>query len=208
MIKDWFADLVPLEARRWIITMLIFMVAFVGAVAWWMSRPTPVQEPPAPAVRQIDGSLILQRQATTPTARPKQRIPPAAKVERVAQVIVQPEAPAPAAGQPCPPVTVDLSLIREPDGGRRILASSPDGQIVKGLDVPVEPIVLPAPEKRWAAGVSWSPIDSTSGIWIERDINLPLVNLAARVGIDLNQSAGVHTSATGIDARLRIGIAF
>jgi len=208
MIQDWFDDLIPPDARRWILGMLVFMAAFVGVVAWWMNRTESAPEPAAPEVRQSDGSLILERQATTPTARPKQRIPPAAKVERVAQVIVQPEAPAPAAGQPCPPVTVDLSLIREQDGGRRILASSPDGKIVGGIDVPVEPINLVEPRKRWAAGLSWSPLDRTSGIWVERDIRIPLINLAARVGVDVNQSGGVHTSAGGIDARLRVGIAF
>jgi len=201
MITDWFAELVPPEARRWIIALLIFMVAFVGAVAWWMSRPIPMPEPPAPAVRQDDGSLILERKPD-PAAKPKQQIPRRAKVERVASVTVQPDAPAPESRNPCPPVTVDLTLIREPDGARRILASSPNGQVVGGLDVPVEPITLPAPAKRWAAGLSWSPIDRTSGIWIERDM------WRVRVGAELNQAAGVHTSATGFDARVRIGITF
>ncbi len=207
MTTDWFADLVPPEARRWIIAMLIFMAVFAGGLAWWMSHSETAPEPPAPAVRQSDGSLILERKSD-PAARPKQQIPKRANVERVAAVTVQPDAPAPEAGKPCPPVTVDLSLIREQDGGRRILASSPDGKIVGGIDVPVEPITLPAPAKRWAAGLSWSPLDRTSGIWIERDIRIPLINLAARVGVDVNQSGGVHTSAGGIDARLRVGIAF
>jgi len=43
---------------------------------------------------------------------------------------------------------------------------------------------------------------------VERDVEIPLVSLAARIGIDLNQTAGVHTSASGLDARVRIGIAF
>ena len=70
----------------------------------------------------------------------------------------------------------------------------------------MEPITLPAPAKRWAAGLSWSPIDGTSGIWIERDIQIPLIHLATRVGVDFNQAGA--TSAGGIDARLRVGIAF
>lgn len=166
-------------------------------------RPTPTPEPAAPQQRQTDGALLIERQATTPTAKPKQQIPKRAKVERVAQVTVQPDAPAPAAGQPCPPVTVDLSLIREPDGGRRILASSPDGEVVAGLDVPVEPmLVMPAPAKRWAAGLSWSPSERTSGVWIERDL------WRVRVGLDIHQAGGLHTSASGVDARVRVGITF
>jgi hypothetical protein len=207
MIADWFSNTIKpaITPAVWIWLAIMFAALSAGAT-WWLMRPGAAPEQPALEQRQADGSLILQRQATTPTVRPKQRIPPAAKLERVAQVIVQPDAPAPEAGQPCPPVTVDLTLIREQDGGRRILASSPDGVVVGGIDVPVEPIVMPAPAKRWAAGLSWSPIDRTSGIWIERDLMIPLVNLAVRVGVDLNQA--VHTSASGLDPRMRIGIAF
>jgi hypothetical protein len=205
MMQDALDELIPPAARRWIIATILFMLSFAAAV-WWFMRPVPVIETAAPEQRQSDGSLILERQPTTPTAQPKQQTPRRAKVERIAHVTVQPDAPPPAAGKPCPPVTVDLSLIREPDGGRRILASSPDGVVVGGIDVPVEQIILPAPAKRWAAGLSWSPIDRTSGIWIERDLMIPLVNLAVRVGVDLNQA--VHTSASGLDPRMRIGIAF
>jgi hypothetical protein len=35
------------------------------------------------------------------------------------------------------PLTLDLTLTRTPDGGHRVIASTPDGMIVKGLDVPV-----------------------------------------------------------------------
>lgn len=44
----------------------------------------------------------------------------------------------------CPPVTVDLSLVRLKDKTRRVVASSPDGQILSGLDIPIEA----APEVR------------------------------------------------------------
>jgi hypothetical protein len=206
MIRQWARAWLPPEARRWIVATLLFMALFAGAV-WWYTRPVPAPETPAPAQRQADGSLILARQPD-PAAPPKQQLPPRAKLERVVSVTVQPRAPSPAPGQPCPPVTVDLSLIKEPDGARRILASSPDGQIVGGLDVPVEPIVMPAPANRWGAGLSWSPINRTSGIWIERDMRIPLVNVVARVGLDINQAGGVQTSASGIDARVRVGIAF
>jgi hypothetical protein len=35
-------------------------------------------------------------------------------------------------------VTVDLSLVRMPDKTRRVIASSPDGKILSGVDVPIE----------------------------------------------------------------------
>lgn len=40
----------------------------------------------------------------------------------------------------CPPVTVDLSLVRMPDKTRRVVASSPDGVVLSGVDIPVEPL--------------------------------------------------------------------
>jgi hypothetical protein len=38
---------------------------------------------------------------------------------------------------------VDLSLVRTPDNGRRVIASSPDGKILSGVDVPLEPVAVP-----------------------------------------------------------------
>lgn len=146
--------------------------------------------------------MILERR-TDPVVTPRQKIPPRAKVERVTRVTVQPDTPAPKAGQPCPPVTVDMTLIREPDGGRRVLASSPDGQVVGGLDVPAEPAApLPAP-RRWAAGLSWSPVTRTAGVWADRDLRVPLLNIQARLGVEAHQD-----EAQGLDVRLRVGFAF
>jgi len=171
-----------------------------------MRPPTPATEPPVPQVQQPDGSMILERRPD-PAPRPKQRLPKHARVERVAQVTVQPDAPAQEAGQPCPPVTVDMTLTRDPDGARRVLASSPDGRVVGGIDVPVLPTEIQPAPKRWAAGLSWSPTDRTSGVWVERDARIPLIDLDVRLGLDLHQTAGMHTSA-GMGGRLRIGFMF
>jgi hypothetical protein len=132
--------------------------AFVagGMLGWKLRAPKRVIETPAPAVVQPDGSLILERRPD-PAARPQQQIPKGAVVERIDRVRVRsfvaatdptpgsaPEAkdnPQPAT--PCPDVTVDLSLVRMPDQTRRVIASSPDGQIVGGLDVPVESAAVP-----------------------------------------------------------------
>lgn len=203
------------DANRWDVLswMIPAMVALVlvacgAAVGWWWAQPDgQPAEAPAPAQRQPDNSLILERRPD-PAARPRQQIPPGTKVERITQVTVQPDAPPPPADQPCPPVTVDLSLIREPDGAHRVLASSPDGQVVGGIDVPVAPAEIPSPAKRWAAGLSWSPATRTSGIWVERDVRIPLIDVQARVGVDVRQAGGVQASAQGVDGLIRIGIAF
>jgi len=39
--------------------------------------------------------------------------------------------------EPPKQVTLDLALVRMPDGTRRVIASSPDGAVVGGVDVPV-----------------------------------------------------------------------
>lgn len=189
---------------RWVPLAAIAVAIFgAAAIGYWFGQPKPVQETAAPAQHQADGSVILERRPD-PQAKPKQQIPRKAKVERVAQVVVQPDAFADA-GKPCPPVTVDMSLIREPDGMRRVLASSPDGQVVGGLDIPVESAAPAAEPKRWAAGLSWAPISSTAGAWIERDV--PVFSQVVRVGAEVNQ-ARVDAYAAGVEARLRIGFAF
>jgi hypothetical protein len=182
------------------------LVACVAYAGWLIWRPMEVMEPPTPEMRQADGSLMLERRPD-PTARPRQQTPRGTTVERIARVTVQPDA-APESGPPCPPVTVDMTLIRDAGGGRRVLASSPDGQVVGGLDVPVEPMVIQPTQKLWASGVSWEPMQQTLGIWVERDLQMPLVDMAARVGVDINQ-VRVDTSARPeFEARIRVGLAW
>jgi len=192
---------------RWLLLALLLAVLAGAGLARWASTPATRMETAAPAERQADGSLKLERRPD-PAAKPAQHVPRGAKVERIAKVTVQPTRPAAEAGKPCPPVTIDMTLIREPDGGRRVLASSPDGQVVGGLDVPVEPIILPAPAKRWAAGLSIEPVHQTWGAWVDRDIEIPLVNLAARVGVEVNQTRALAYVGSGIEMRINFGVAF
>lgn len=154
-----------------VVALAVGCVAGMG-LGWALWRPKTVRETPAPAVRQADGSLILERRPET-TARPAQQIPRGAIVERVVKVTVQPRAlaalpaipgsaPAGVVGpvavtpqSPCPPVRVDLSLIRFQDFTRRVIASSPDGLVIGGLDVPMEPSGNPGPQLTRAAGITW-----------------------------------------------------
>jgi len=140
---------------------------FAGGMSlgWKMRAPKPGKlDPPAAAVRQSDGSLILEHKPD-PSAKPAQEIPKGSVVERIVYVTVKPRASGvdplpmigdvqqvvvvPAVATPCPPVRVDLTLIRQLDQTRRVIVSSPDGEVIGGLDVPVEA----APEQRvqkWA----------------------------------------------------------
>jgi len=139
---------------------------FAGGMSlgWKMRAPKPGKlDPPAAAVRQSDGSLIPERKPD-PSAKPAQEIPKGSVVERIVYATIKPKSAVdplpmigdvqqavvvPAVATPCPPVRVDLTLIRQPDQTRRVILSSPDGEVVGGLDVPVEA----APEQRvqkWA----------------------------------------------------------
>jgi hypothetical protein len=146
---------------------------------FWRQQPLP-QEIAAPAVRQKDSSLVLQR-APDAHAKPQQIIPKGATVERIEHIVVQPKAilPAvPAASSDsmkqtdsaraallvpevsretpiaCPPVRVDLTLYRLADKTQRVVASSPDGTVLDSLsvDTPVERALPPPKILRWSAG--------------------------------------------------------
>jgi hypothetical protein len=188
-----------------VIDRLLLSLATLAAgfgLAWWLfAAPTPKPEPAAAAVTQADGSLVIERAAQAPKTKPVHATPKGAKVERVVQVKVQPRAAdpaAPAASVP-KPVTVDLSLVRLPDQTRRVIASSPDGDIVGGLDIPVEPVPYVAP-RPWAAGLSYGPLDRSVGVWVDRDIG-PL-----RAGVEVVQRR--EPGRSSIEARVRIGIRF
>lgn len=180
----------------WLIAVLILIGAGL-AVGWWLYGPEPpVQETYAASAVQADGSLILERKPDA-DAKPAMRVPKGAKVERVAKVIAQAGLIPATASEParCPPVTVDLALVRLPDQTRRVIASSPDGQIVGGVDIPVENAVVHDPSK-WAAGLSYDS-NRKAGIWLDRDIGPFRTGVAVRQG-----------DAGGVRGELRAGIRF
>ena len=184
-------------------------------VEYLIMRPTPGKlDPAAPEVKQRDGSLILAR-APNPDAKPKQEIPTGGKVERIVQVVVVPTSyhgrvvagttttpgsgatgdPATPSNGPCPPVTVDLSLVRMPDQTRRVIASSPDGDVVGGIDVPVEAAPVPASPKWVAAGL----------------VGYDLTQRKQVYGVMLQRSVGpftFHTGFIGSSAFVGAGLRF
>lgn|SRR5574343_88447 len=138
---------------------LIAIGLAIGFLATWffLSGNEPQISTYKAAARQDDGSLILERKPD-PSPTPAQQVPRGVVVERVVQVKVKPtknKQPPPTTPTisiddvsklatvqgtvtPCDPVTVDLSLVREKDGQRRVIASSPDGEVIDGVDIPIE----------------------------------------------------------------------
>lgn len=189
------------------------LAGLVGGWCLWSPVSAPV-EPPAPSVRLADGALVLKRKPNANPPKPPHALPKGAKEERRVSVVVQPpkgvvfKDPGIPAGNDhiadvgkidsceCPPVTVDLSLVRMPDKTRRVVASSPNGQILSGIDVPIEstkiPKVLP-----WAIGGTYSYDGAHRfGGFVDRDLG------PFRLGVEAFQSQ------TGWTAQARAGIRF
>lgn len=177
------------------------------SLGWWLYRPgAPKIGPPAPAIRQSDGSLIMERKPD-PSAKAPAEIPKGAHLERVERVVIQPR-PTPvedgnsgARDVPntrsiCPPAEVDLSLLKMPDKTERVVASSPDGKIVGGVDIPVAPNP-PGPRiHRWSVSALYG---------------YDVTRARATLGAELTYSRGpfvVTTGAIGSTAFVGAGLKF
>jgi hypothetical protein len=140
---------------------------FIGVgIGWFIWGRAPSAEPPRPEQRQADNSLELER-AVVPQMlpAPPHEIPPGTKETRRVSLTLLPYA------APCPPVQLDLSVVRDREGGQRVIASSPDGRITGGVDVPIvsgEPIAIANP-RPWTAGVSYAG-QQAYGVFVHRDI--------------------------------------
>lgn len=144
------------------VILLAIGLVVIGAVIGYMRhKPTEThQESYAASFVQSDGSIILERAPVASAVAPM-KIPKGAKVERIVHVSVK------ASQIDCAPVTLDMALVRQPDDTRRVIASSPDGVILGGLDNPVSD---PYKEKaRNAAGIEWIAGTKQVRPWIERD---------------------------------------
>lgn len=193
----------------WTVVAALYVVTAASIVMLLWPLPKPIVEVAKPAVVQSDGSTILERTDTQPSVRPPHVVPKGAKVERVVQVKVQPKISTarPSMGDSAsngnelsligmsPPATftVDMSLIREKDGSKRVIASSPDGEIVGGLDIPIETLTYKS--RVWAAGISVDPVHQVGGVWVERDIGR--IRVGAEVGANRYHD---------FETRLRVGV--
>jgi hypothetical protein len=192
---------------------------------WWLyhGRPSP-PEPPAPAIHQTDGSLILERSPSgkpadhpeDPILKPAGTLPKGAVVERNVEVIVRPapqlntrgsqydkdthlEMPNPGAPDlsaafQCPDVKVDLSLVRMKDQTHRVIASSPDGKVIAGLDVPVSEPPSFKPQRWTAQGmVGWDTKQGRQvfGGQVSRNLG-PFTLSVGAIGGTAFVGAGIH----------------
>ncbi|WP_375591613.1 hypothetical protein [Chitiniphilus eburneus] len=183
--------------------LLLGLVAWLGYLLGHARAPVPEDTTPAAQQVQGDGSVIAARQPDPAPSPPPHQLPKGAHEERRMSVTVRPTSqPAPVQAADgtlhcdCPPLTVDLSQVQV-DGGRRVVASSPDGQVVRALDIPIDPAPMPPPERPWAIGVSYGANTGTLGAWIERDLS------RVRLGLEAQQDDDGR-----VDLRLRAGWVF
>lgn len=172
---------------------VLFLIAAVVVWAMWPALPTPEVMTPAPEVRQADGSLLAARAPDPHPAPPPHMIPAGYKEVRRFAATVAPSAAAAASG--CPPVTVNLSLVRK-GNDQRVEASSPDGQVVSAIDIPIEAAMIPPAPKPWAAGLSYDTRHAV-GVWVDRDIGRMVVGAA------LSRLPDGRT-----EAQVRVGVRF
>lgn len=111
-------------------------------------------------------------------------------MERKVDLNVKPHAPE-------VPANVELSLIRLKDDTRRVIAWSDDAEVA-GIDVPLEPIYVPAPPKRWTAGLYVNPARPDNfGVFLDRDVG------RMRIGTELGRGY-----AGKAEVRLKVGLTF
>jgi hypothetical protein len=166
------------------------------------------KETPAFAVKQPDKSLILARDPDA-KAKPAHQIPKGATVERIVKVIVKAKTEAAPtiprtssqwsepdhiadAGEmvDCPPVNLDLSLVRMPDETRRVIVSSQNGDVLDGIDIPVEAAKPVSDAKKWAIGAIYYSNRAYSAR-VERDLGPTRVSVEAmKVGSDIVAGVG------------------
>lgn len=196
----------------WVVWSLF--MAGLGALIYheWTKPPqSAVRETVTPQVRQKDGSVQAARVPMEEKVVPPAPhiIPKGSKEERRISVTVKPAEPKrdhpPFKPEPdgqcrvpdtyvCPPVTVDLSIVRN-DKGRDVIASSPDGTVLTAINIPIEDgrnhfrhslDVMFADKDRYSASVTREtevigiPMGVGAGVIRFDDETVPAVVLRAR----------------------------
>lgn len=193
------------QAKAGVAVIVYTILVFLGGLAagWKLYQPEKVIETPKPEVRQSDGSVILERDPDAKPEAPAPNLPAKPKRTVVVKVKPKPE-PKPEPVKPgpdgfcpapreCPALTVRLDLV-DKDKGQRVIASSPDGEIVGGIDIPREPYINHK-QPKWAIGATYASDksgDNVIGGFVDRDFG------PFRVGVEADQDS----------IRVRAGVRF
>lgn len=192
-------------------------IAIGISAGWTLWKPrAPIVESPAVSIRQPDSSLVLARRPDT-VVKIRHQLPPGFVPERHVELAVQPRPPiapvSPNAGNVSPsapivshfdpivpaPVRIRLTLGRMPDGTRRVIASSPDGEVMDSLsiDVPLGESAAPARKLVHSIGVTRDVLTGAWGAVVTRDVaflRLSAIGEPAQAGMraQLKVAAGIR----------------
>ncbi len=170
-------------------------VAIGLGIGWRLWVSAPVVETPAPSVRQADSSLVLARRPDT-TVKIVHRIPPGFTPERHIELAVQPRPPialtetgrvlstnsgtvvvAPSLVR----IRLTLGVLR--DGTRRVIASSPDGEILDSISIDIPLAHTPEAKKfAWSVGPTYDVLRGRWGGAITRDVGYARIFAAGEPG--------------------------
>ena len=158
-------------------TIATICAAFAAGLWLGSRRPAPVAivEPPAPAARQSDGSLVASRVAAVTALPVPVKLPHKAKPVR--QVTATASAP------DCQPVEITTTLVEMPDLTMRAIVSSSNGEILAATDTPIGTRYAAA-SYRWAAGVEWQAGTHRVKPWMDYDAG------RVRVGASVWEQSG------------------
>lgn len=168
----------------WGATAVLCLVLGLG-IGWAIWGRSAGAEGPRPEVRQDDGSVVLERAPEQVPSKPPHAIPEGGTEARRVEITLYPKDP------DCPPLDLTLSLVRFGDGSARVVASSENGRISEGIDIPFEDRSLAFERRQWAAGVSYAG-EGAHGVYLQRDL------WRFRVGLEVNalRDGGTEARAT------------
>jgi hypothetical protein len=174
-------------------------------LGYWLGytrfSPKPIIETNAPEIRQSDGSLVLERNISETKIPKKPPIMPFRKSEwlRHTEVTIKPNASLIASNGEIKPIVVKLDLIRLSDKTYRVIANAEGGEVIGGIDVPIETTHYPDPPK-WAAG--GIILNNGYGAFIQRSVG------AFLIGLDVTQTTHKAVNSKDLGYSLRIGVRF
>ena len=161
--------------------------------------PKPVVETNAPEIRQKDGSLVLERKISEkPLNRP---IMPfnASEWIRHSEVLINPNTSLIGSNAEIKPIKVSFDLVKLSDQTYRVIVNAENGEVIGGVDVPIQTVHNPE-QTKWAAG--GIILNDGYGAFIQRNIG------AFLVGLDVAQIHHKELNTKDLQYSLRFGVRF
>lgn len=183
---------------------LVILTLGLG-LGYWLGysrySPKPIQETNAPEIRQPDGSLVLERNISETRIPKKPPVMPFTGSEwiRHSEVVIKPTASLIGSNAEIKPIVVSFDLIRLSDKTYRVIASAEGGEVMGGIDVPIETTAYPD-QPKWAAGGIL--LNNGYGAFIQRSLG------AFLVGLDVAQVTHKSLNTKELSYSVRIGIRF